>query len=139
MRNLMAALAALTFIAFSPQVMEAAVTAANVFASAVLPALFPYLVLSRLLAQTASGGVLAVPVAMLAGSPAGARLLALSERGADAQRKAALCATASPLFLLGTLEGGAKMVAAHWLGWKKAALPAACPTAKPRTRCAGRP
>ena len=109
--------ALLALLALRPQeAMSAASASCGMWAAAVLPALFPYLVLSRLLAQTASGGVLAVPVAMLAGSPAGARLLALSERGADAQRKAALCATASPLFLLGTLEGGAKMVAAHWLG-----------------------
>lgn len=97
------------------QAMQAACDSCRLWATSVLPALFPYLTLSRLLLQTARG-VFSLPVAMLAGSPAGAQMIALTERGANAQRKAALCATASPLFLLGTLDGDWKILAAHWLG-----------------------
>lgn len=109
--------AALAALCLRPQAaMAAARGALRLWASGVLPALFPYLVLSRLLAGM-TGGVWALPVALLAGSPAGARLLALTETDARrAQWKAALCATASPLYVLGTLDGGARMLAAHWLG-----------------------
>ncbi len=108
--------ALLCALALHPQAaMEAARTACRQWATGVMPALFPFLVLSQMLANAVGGSTMAVPAAMLAGSPAGARLLALGG-GANAQRKAALCATASPLFLLGTLEGGVPMIAAHWLG-----------------------
>lgn len=106
----------LALLTLHPQpAMQAARDSCRLWATSVLPALFPYLTLSRLLLQTA-GGAFSLPVAMLAGSPAGAQLIALTERGKSAHRKAALCATASPLFLLGTLGGGWKMLAAHWLG-----------------------
>ena len=109
--------ALLASLALRPQAgMEAARLACRQWATGVLPALFPYLVLSRLLLGAAGGSMLTIPLAMLAGSPAGARLLALGGANCASQRRAALCATASPLFLLGTLSGGALMLAAHWLG-----------------------
>ena len=119
--------ALLAALALRPQAgMEAARAACRQWATGVLPALFPYLVLSRLLLGAAGGGALTVPLAMLAGSPAGARLLALGGPSRASQRRAALCATASPLFLLGTLSGGALMLAAHWIGALAAYGFAAC-------------
>ena len=119
--------ALLASLALRPQAgMEAARLACRQWATGVLPALFPYLVLSRLLLGAAGGGMLTIPLAMLAGSPAGARLLALGGANCASQRRAALCATASPLFLLGTLSGGALMLAAHWLGALAAYGFAAC-------------
>lgn len=119
--------ALLAALALRPQAgMEAARAACRQWATGVLPALFPYLVLSRLLLGVAGGGALTVPLAMLAGSPAGARLLALGGPSRASQRRAALCATASPLFLLGTLSGGALMLAAHWIGALAAYGFAAC-------------
>lgn len=109
--------AALAALALHPQpAMQAARDACQLWATGVLPSLFPFMVLSRMLAGALGGGMLAVPVSMLAGSPAGAKLLAISGGGQQAQQKAALCATASPLFLLGTLGGDFRMVTAHWLG-----------------------
>ncbi len=82
-----------------------------------MPALFPYMVLSQLLASGVSAAWLTPVLAMLGGSPAGARLIAQQgDPVPRAQRLAALCATASPLFILGTLQGGIPMLAAHWLG-----------------------
>lgn len=119
--------ALLAALALRPQAgMQAARLACRQWATGVLPALFPYLVVSRLLLGAAGGGALTVPLAMLAGSPAGARLLALGGANRKSQRRAALCATASPLFLLGTLNGGAHMLAAHWLGALAAYGFAAC-------------
>lgn len=119
--------ALLAALALRPQAgMEAARAACRQWATGVLPALFPYLVLSRLLLGAAGGGALTVPLAMLAGSPAGARLLALGGPSRASQRRAALCATASPLFLLGTLSGGALMLSAHWIGALAAYGFAAC-------------
>ncbi|MDR0897870.1 MAG: hypothetical protein LBN04_08440, partial [Oscillospiraceae bacterium] len=74
-------------------------------------------VFSQLLMAALRARFLLAPLAMLGGSPAGSRLIALSQLPPRrAQALAALCATASPLFILGTLAGGARMLAAHWLG-----------------------
>lgn len=98
--------------------MEAARNACRLWATGVMPALFPYMVFSQLLASgcAGSGGPL-VPLSMLGGSPSGAKLIELAGLSPErAQRLAALCATASPLFILGTLSGGMRMLLAHWLG-----------------------
>lgn len=97
--------------------MEAVRTACRGWATGVMPALFPYMVISQLLASSVPGGALTVPLSMLGGSPAGARLIAQAGFPKErAQRLAALCTTASPLFILGTLSGGWRMLASHWLG-----------------------
>ena len=97
--------------------MDAARTACRVWSTDVMPALFPYMVLSQLLKSAIRSPLATVPLAMLGGSPAGSRLIALSGfEKPQAQRLSALCATASPLFILGTLRGGFPMLLAHWLG-----------------------
>ncbi len=131
---------------YPQEAMEAARSACRLWASSVMPALFPYMVFSQLLASSVRGGWLTAPLAMLGGSPAGARLIALGDLSPTrAQRLAALCATVSPLFVLGTLGGGVRMLAAHWLGavaaWafvqlmpSGAEVPAPSPTATPKAR-----
>lgn len=97
--------------------MDAVRSACRQWAGRVAPALFPYMVISRLLLACSRSGRLLVPLALLGGSPASAKLIHQSgARGAQAQRYAALCATASPMFLLGTLGGGWRMLVAHWAG-----------------------
>lgn len=101
-----------------PQVaIEAARSACALWVNSVMPALFPYLVLSQLLAACLQNDALTIPLAMLGGSPAGARLISLSQVPKDkTQRLAALCATVSPLYILGTLQCDFRMLLAHWLG-----------------------
>jgi hypothetical protein len=108
----------LGLMAAHPQdAMEAARGACRLWAVGVMPALFPYMVFSQLLMATLRARWLLAPLAMLGGSPAGSRLIALAQLPRQrAQALAALCATASPLYILGTLSGGARMLAAHWLG-----------------------
>lgn len=97
--------------------MQATRSACALWANSVMPALFPYLVLSQLLASFLHNDILTIPLSMLGGSPAGARLISFSQVSKNkAQRLAALCATASPLYILGTLQGGFRMLLAHWLG-----------------------
>jgi len=110
--------AALGMLALFPQeAMAAARSACHTWANSVMPALFPYMVLSQLLLSAVRSPALTAPLAMLGGSPAGARLISLAGYPArKAQRMAALCATTSPLFILGTLRGGYPMLLAHWLG-----------------------
>lgn len=97
--------------------MRAARAACALWAGSVMPALFPYLVLSQLLAALLQSRLLIIPLSMLGGSPAGARLISLSRYPQkQAQRLAALCATASPLYIVGTLRGDYRMLLAHWIG-----------------------
>lgn len=132
MRNLMIALAAFTFIVFSPQVMQAAVTAANVFVTGVLPALFPMMILNGLSAAGADaqppGRTAAITVlfAFGAGSPASAQRLsaaAPSLTRAGLYGLAAATGVMSPMFIVGTLAMKTGLSRAlwgvlicHWLG-----------------------
>ncbi len=89
--------------------MHAASAACRLFATAVLPGLFPYMVLSLMLVSRV--GQMSPGLLMLlgwgGGSPTGARLLplcpGLSRR--EQVRLAVSCATMSPMFLLGTVGG----------------------------------
>lgn len=132
MAFLAAACAALLLV-FSGTAMQAASRAAQVFASGVLPALFPMMVLGRLLPTGGKGERsrffwLAVPFGLASGSPASAqRARLLWDAGAaDTDRaQRLLCATGvmSPLFFTGTLAAWtgspaacAVMLGAHWAG-----------------------
>lgn len=132
MAFLAAACAALLLI-FSGTAMRAASRAAQVFASGVLPALFPMMVLGRLLPARVKGERsrfpwLAVPFGLAAGSPASAqRARLLWDAGAvdTARAQRLLCATGvmSPLFFTGTLVAWtgrptacAVLLGAHWAG-----------------------
>lgn len=95
----------------------AARSSCHAWASQVMPALFPYMVLSRLFLSAMSGKLLLVPLAMLGGSPVGANLVQAAQYPPQkTQRLAALCTTVSPLFILGALSGGWQMLLSHWLG-----------------------
>lgn len=89
--------------------MAAASAACRLFVTAVMPGLFPYMVLS-LMAVSRVRQPSCVMVTVLGwggGSPTGARLLplcpALSRK--EQLRLAVSCATMSPMFLLGTIAG----------------------------------
>lgn len=89
--------------------MTAASAACRLFVTAVLPGLFPYMVLSLMLTSRVkrpSPGVLML-LGWGGGSPTGARLLPLCPGLTKHQRTrlAVSCATMSPMFLLGTVGG----------------------------------
>ena len=89
--------------------MNAASAACRLFVTAVLPGLFPYMVLSLMAVSRVKrpSPLLAMLLGWGGGSPTGARLLpmcaGLSRR--EQVRLAVSCATMSPMFLLGTVGG----------------------------------
>lgn len=123
-----------------PQVcIAAAAQALRIWALDVAPSLFPYMVLSRLLAQRLSAagipGALSAPLlGLLGGSPSGACALSVCAQAGRLSSRAlhvlsALCGTISPMFFLGTIArwtGDAalarKLLAAHLIGAGYAAL-----------------
>ena len=98
--------------------MSAASAACRLFVTAVLPGLFPYMVLSLMAVSRVKrlSPALVMALGWGGGSPTGARLLpmcgGLSRR--EQLRLAVACATMSPMFLLGTAGG--------WLGSRMAGL-----------------
>ena len=89
--------------------MAAASAACRLFVTAVLPGLFPYMVLSLMVVSRVQrmSPLLLMLLGWGGGSPTGARLLPLcTGLPRDEQvRLAVSCATMSPMFLLGTLGG----------------------------------
>lgn len=89
--------------------MAAASAACRLFVTAVLPGLFPYMVLSLMVLSRVkrTSPVLVMGLGWGGGSPTGARLLpmctGLTHR--EQVRLAVSCATMSPMFLLGTIGG----------------------------------
>ncbi len=88
--------------------MEAASAACRLFVTAVLPGLFPYMVLSLMTVSRLSARMSPTLLMLLGwggGSPTGARLLPLCPGLTQVQklRLAVSCATMSPMFLLGTV------------------------------------
>lgn len=88
--------------------MDAAQTAAHLFAASVLPGLLPYMTLALMLTShlpTACPDWLLMLVGWCGGSPAGAQLIALRpDLPRDRQRQLAVaCATMSPMFLIGVI------------------------------------
>lgn len=99
--------AMLCLLLFAPEAMDAASAACRLFVTAVLPGLFPYMVLSLLLLSRFPGrkppGLLML-LGWGGGSPTGARLLSAAD-GLPRRvrlRLAVTTATMSPMFLLGT-------------------------------------
>ena len=91
--------------------METASAACRLFVTAVLPGLFPYMVLSQMLVSRVKrlSPALVMALGWGGGSPTGARLVRLGCFSRREQvRLLVSCATMSPMFLLGTLGG--------WLG-----------------------
>lgn len=117
---------AATLMWFSPIVMKSAQAAAEVFAQSVLPALFPMMVLSRLMrAPKRWVKVHTTMFAFAAGSPAAAqRMHSLRSVFCLKNWQPMLCLTGvmSPMFFTGTLASwlqsskeGWRLLAAHWL------------------------
>lgn len=102
------ALMMLLLLLRSAVAMEAAAAACRLFVTAVLPGLFPFMVLSLMLVSRVKhpSPALLMLLSWGGGSPTGARLLAdtgVSRR--DRVRLAVSCATMSPMFLRGTVGG----------------------------------
>lgn len=92
----------------APVAMDAARSSCLLFARAVLPGLYPYLMLALMLVTRLPSplpGWALLLCGWCGGSPTGARLLAASPGLAPARRRrlAVQCATMSPMFLLGTV------------------------------------
>ena len=100
----------------SAVVMDAASAACRLFVTAVLPGLFPYMVLSLMAVSRVRrlSPALVMLLGWGGGSPTGARLLPLCAglTRREQLRLAVSCATMSPMFLLGTVGG--------WLGSRSA-------------------
>ena len=92
--------------------MSAASAACRLFVTAVLPGLFPYMVLSQMAVSRIKqpSPVLVMLLGWGGGSPTGARLLPLCTGlpHREQVRLAVSCATMSPMFLLGTVGGWLK-------------------------------
>lgn len=135
----MAALAAAGVVLFSQEAMQAASLAAKIFAESVMPALFPMMVLGRLLPR--AGGLWATAAfGFAAGSPAAAqRVNDLWRSGQTNQPEALLALTGvmSPLFFTGSIArwtgDGRSAFLLLLLHWLSAAIAAAVwrPFAKP--------
>lgn len=102
----------LLLIVFPQHTSQAAVAALRIWGLDVVPSLFPYMVLCRLLAgELRERDVPAAPVAallgLLGGSPSGASVLAAYGSRMSRRALLALCAltgTISPMFTLGTIR-----------------------------------
>lgn len=111
MRGVLAAVM-VVFLVRAELVMGAVSTSARLFVTAVMPGLFPYMVLSGMLVSRFRRipGWLLMLLGWGGGSPTGARLLGMAE-GLSRRRRVRLAvstATMSPMFLVGTCGG--------WLG-----------------------
>lgn len=123
----------LMLLGFSDRAMEAALASARCFAHSVMPALFPMMVLGKMMpdrtkAEHSIAGcwVRTGLFAWAAGSPAAARRAADARGGmTQAGWESLLCLTGvmSPLFFTGTLAGllgsaqaGRRLLVSHWLG-----------------------
>lgn len=130
--------------------MQAASAACHLFVTAVLPGLFPYMVLSLMLFSRVKqpSPALLMLLGWGGGSPTGARLLGLCPTlpRREQLRLAVSCATMSPMFLLGTVgiwlhtrAAGVVVLSSTLLGgWLTGLLSAvteksACPSAPPST------
>ncbi|MBQ4579087.1 MAG: hypothetical protein IJA83_00360 [Clostridia bacterium] len=86
--------------------MAAASAACRLFVTAVLPGLFPYMVLSQMLISRVKrlSPALVMGLGWGGGSPTGAKLAVMGDFPPQVQRRLMLtCATMSPMFLLGTV------------------------------------
>ena len=88
--------------------MDAASAACRLFVTAVLPGLFPYMVLSQILVSRMKrlSPTLVMLLGWGGGSPTGAKLTAMGNFPPQTQKRLLItCATMSPMFLLGTVGG----------------------------------
>lgn len=135
MKSLALAGCAAALMLFSDAAMHSARASAQVFASGVMPALFPMMVISRLFVQPRSPDsmrsfVQTALFSFFSGSPASAqRVCALGVAERRLEVLLCLCGVMSPMFFTGTLtswlhsrETGFELLLAHWLGAVLSAL-----------------
>lgn len=124
--NLVLAALAAALLCFSQPVMQAARTAAQVFVQGVMPALFPMMVISRLLRSPKRFALMQTALfAFVSGSPAAAqRMHGMKPFIRPESWQPMLCLTGvmSPMFFTGTLAGwlnrpadGWALLLFHWL------------------------
>ena len=116
MRTFLIALCLSGVVLFSQQAMNAARQAAQVFSSGVLPALFPMMVLTRLLPAGSGALWQTTLLGFASGSPASAQRVQALWRARKAQNPEflmALCGVMSPMFFTGSI--------ARWTGNARAA------------------
>ena len=116
----------------APLVISTASAACRLFVTAVLPGLFPYMVLSQMLVSRMKrlSPTLVMLLGWGGGSPTGARLVCMGDFPPQVRTRLMLtCATMSPMFLLGTVGGwlgsplagavclGSSIVSGWVLGW----------------------
>ena len=98
----------LSLLFHAPLVMSAASAACRLFVTAVLPGLFPYMVLSQMLVSRMKhlSPTLVMLLGWGGGSPTGARLACMGDFPTQVRTRLMLsCAIMSPMFLLGTVGG----------------------------------
>jgi len=124
MREIVPVLCAAVLLGFSGEAMQAASDAAGVFVSGVMPALFPMMVLCRLLPAQDTSIVRTVLFSFASGSPAAAQRVSMLDGISKRQRVMLLGMTGvmSPMFFTGTLAGWTGepktawgMLFMHWL------------------------
>lgn len=117
-------------LAFPAETSGAAMCAMRIWATSIVPALFPYMVFGRLLGKSLHmlnlpAAPAAAALGMLGGSPTGAALIASYASSLSKRCLLALCAltgTLSPMFILGTIQSWTnnnllcrRLLLCHWI------------------------
>lgn len=123
-------LAIVFLLAFPAETSAAAMSAMRIWATSIVPALFPYMLFGRLLGRSLKmlnlpEGPAAAALGMLGGSPTGAALIASCSSHLSKRSIFSLCAltgTISPMFILGTLQTWTdnptlckRLLLCHWI------------------------
>ena len=122
---------AIAFLILFPQdTADTAFQAMHLWGTSIVPILFPYMVLSRMLCQRLRdirfpAAVTASFLSILGGSPSGAAMIAANRSTLSITSLSALCAfcgTISPMFILGPIQAwvdlpsiGRRLLLCHWL------------------------
>ncbi len=130
MKTLLYALVIVFLILFPADTAETARKALTLWATAIVPVLFPYMVFSRFLCTSLDAirfpvHLLTAALGILGGSPSGAAVIAANQNAFSRRNLFALCAfcgTVSPMFILGTIQTWIgqpavcrRLLLVHWL------------------------
>ena len=117
-------------IVFPSDTADAAYHALQIFATSIVPVLFPYMVFSRYLCQRMDAGhsstiPMVAVLGLLGGSPSGAAMISAHRHHLSQKTAHALCAlsgTVSPMFIMGTIRSWTgqddlcrQLLMCHWL------------------------
>ena len=117
-------------LSFPSETASAALSAMHVWATSIVPVLFPYMVFGRLLGKSLHmlnlpGSPAAAALGLLGGSPTGAALITSYASRLSSRSILSLCTltgTISPMFILGTIQTWInnpslckKLLVCHWL------------------------